>query len=196
LQAVCTLNVSHRNELKLQQRYPGFEVIFWMSTFNPAESFCTLCRYWQFMRAVLSIILFVICLRVVGQDTSYNSFSQQKKYTDSLVNLIDVNKELIERKLVGKDSIFGPYNGKFLYNPEDKAILKVECHFEFDTSGSKILFYSNDNFIKAVDNKVIYYCINDSLVNEFGVQENTSQAMNILVFQKSLSNILKVLVSD
>ena len=37
LQAVCTLNVSHRQELKLLQKYPGFEGLHQMSNFKPAE---------------------------------------------------------------------------------------------------------------------------------------------------------------
>ena len=47
LQAICTLDVSHRNVLKLQQRYSGFEALLQMSNFNAAEPFCTLCRYTQ-----------------------------------------------------------------------------------------------------------------------------------------------------
>ncbi|MCU7551346.1 hypothetical protein OCK74_19650 [Chitinophagaceae bacterium LB-8] len=107
-----------------------------------------------------------------------------------------MNKDLIEMQLQGNDSTFGPYSGKYFYNPEGKAILKVECNFVFDTLGRKVLYYSKDHLIKAVDNKINYYYLNDSLINEFGIKENTNQIMNILVFQKNLMNLLKILVSN
>lgn len=145
------------------------------------------------MRVILSIILFTLCVTVFGQDSA---FKEQKRFIDSIVTNIDTSKDLKDKETEGNDSVFGNYIGNVFYRPLNKTSVKIESIYLFDTIGSKVFHYNNDNLIRVMDNKVIYYCLNEFLFNDLGMKVQTAEAINLLRFQKSFINQIKVLLRD
>jgi hypothetical protein len=145
------------------------------------------------MRIIILIILFTACIRVVGQDSS---FKEQKKHIDSLIVLIDMNNDLSFKAVQGRDSIFGDYTGSFLYRRSDKTVVKIESKTIFDTDASKVFYYVDDNLIRLSDKRVIYYYLDNFLVDELGKKVSTPETGDLLIFEKSIKNLLKILLSD
>jgi hypothetical protein len=145
------------------------------------------------MRIIILILLFSASLTVEGQNST---FEKQKRHIDSLLVLTEMNNDLAYNEVNGRDSIFGDYTANIHYKRSDKTIVKIESKSMFDTDGGKVFYYLCDNLIRATDNQIIYYYLDNSLVNELGRKVSTPETADLLRFQKSIKNLFMVLLSD
>jgi hypothetical protein len=148
------------------------------------------------MRAVLIIIFSIVCFHSYGQSISHDTFLQQKGSIDSLTKQIDANRELVEERMSGGDSIYGQYNGRYVYNPQNKSIVKMECTFLWDPTSVNLFYFHNDSLVKISYKQTTLYCIGNILVNESGTEVKVSEGMNLWQFQNRARQLLKCLLED
>jgi hypothetical protein len=123
-------------------------------------------------------------------------FLSKGKYRDSLTKLIDTDRELYEREMIGRDSIYGSYEGSYFYHLNDKQICKIVFRFLSDSSGVKVFYFYNDSLVKLINKKTILYCINSVLRKESSEEKKTSEAAYLLYLQNNHKRVLKLLMPD
>ena len=148
------------------------------------------------MKVVLTIIISIVSLNSYSQDSFDDVFFHQKRNIDSLTKKIDTDHELFERAIIGRDSIYGSFEGSYRYYPNDKQICKIVFHFLSDSSGVKVFYFHNDSLVKLINKKTILYCISSVLVKDSSEEDKTSEAAYFLFFANNHKRVLKLLMPD
>jgi hypothetical protein len=148
------------------------------------------------MKVILLIIVCIIYFQSRGQEISHNAFLQQQRNIDSLIRSIETNQKLIEKHIIGNDSIFGQYKGTYFYNTQSKSVEKMECTFWFDPMTENHFYFYKDSLVKMVYKQTIVYCIGNAFVNDLGIAMNVSEGMSLFLFQKRTRLSLRTLIED
>jgi hypothetical protein len=148
------------------------------------------------MRVVLLIILSIVYFQCHAQKISHDAFLQQQRNIDSLIRAIETNQKLIEKQIIGGDSIYGQYNGRYLYDPQSKSVEKIECTFLSDPTKENYSYFYKDSLVKMRYKQTIVYCIGNTLVDELGMEINATEGMSLLLFQNRTRRLLRILMED
>lgn len=123
-----------------------------------------------------------------SQEESISSIKTQIKIADSLAVAINAHDNYPVHSIIGRDSLFGTYTGKFFSNAAGNEVFKIII--QPDSTGEQFVLYcANRSIVKVENGGGVYYGFNKRYFDKEGLLLTDSL---ILQKMKSLEMVLDI----